>query len=52
MPSIPRDVLTCSGGLSELRGESLDPSVDAHVVDLDPPFGEKLLDVPVGKAEP
>src|SRR6266511_4905106 len=38
--------------LGELRGEPLDPPVDAHVIDLHPALGEKLLDVSVGKAEP
>jgi hypothetical protein len=52
VPSIPHEVLTGSGGLGELRGEPLDPPVDADVVDLDAAFGEKLFDVPVGKTEP
>ena len=49
---IPDHVPACLGGLDELRGEVLDPSVDAHVVDLDAAFSEELLDVPVGQAEP
>jgi hypothetical protein len=45
-------VLTGPSRLRELRREPLDPRVDAHVVDLDASFGEMLLDVPVGQAEP
>jgi hypothetical protein len=52
VPSIPQDVLSSPGSLGELGREPLDPPVNAHVVDLDPAFGEKLLDVPVGEAEP
>ena len=52
MPAIPHDVLPGSGGLDELRCEPLDPPVDTHVIDLDAAFGEKLLEVSVGKAEP
>ena len=52
MPPIPQDVLSSPGSLGELGREPLDPPVNAHVVDLDPAFGEKLLDVPVGEAEP
>ena len=52
MPAIPDHVLSGPGGLGELRGEAVDPPVDADVVDLDPVLGEKLLDVSVGQAEP
>jgi hypothetical protein len=52
VPVITHHVLTGSGCLGELRREPLDPPVDAHVVDLDPSFGEEFLDVPVGQAEP
>src|SRR6266542_5575183 len=38
--------------LGELRGEPLNPSVHGKVVDLDAPFGEELLDIAVGQAEP
>src|SRR6266498_5761856 len=52
VPAITHHVPTCPSRLGELGGEPLDPPVDAHVVDLDPPLGEELLDVPVGQAEP
>jgi hypothetical protein len=52
VPAIPHDVLTGSGSLGELRGEPLDPPVDADVVDLDAAFGQEFLDVPVGKTKP
>src|SRR6266540_1881062 len=52
VPPIPHDVATGSGGLGELRGEPLDPPVHRDVVDLDAAFGQELLDVPVGEAEP
>jgi len=51
VPAIPHHVLTGSGSPGELRGEPLNPQLDADVVDLDPALGEKLLDVPVGKIE-
>jgi hypothetical protein len=47
--------MTCcraSSGLGELRREALDPPVHGDVVDLDAPFGQKLLHVPVGQTEP
>jgi hypothetical protein len=34
------------GGVGEQQGEPLHPAVDRHVVDLDPAFGEQLLDEP------
>jgi hypothetical protein len=52
VPAIPDNVLSSPRGLDELRREPLDPPVDAHMVDLDASFGEELLDVPVGEAEP
>ncbi len=45
-------VPTCPSRLGELRGEPLDPPVDAHVVDLDASFCQELLHVPVGQTEP
>ena len=41
-----------AGGVDQLRGESLDPPVESHVVDLDAPLGQQLLQVPVGQPEP
>jgi hypothetical protein len=52
MPAIPDTVLSSPSHLGELRGEPLDPPVDAHVVDLDASLGQELFDVPVGQAEP
>ena len=52
MPAISDDVLSSPSGLRELRCEPLDPPVDAHVIDLDAPFRQELLDVSVGKPEP
>lgn len=52
MPAISDDLLPSPGGLRELRREPLDPSVDAHVIDLDPALRQELLDVSVGKSEP
>jgi hypothetical protein len=48
---IAHHMLTGPGGLRELRGEPLDPPVHRDVVDLDPAFGQELLDVTVGEAE-
>jgi hypothetical protein len=39
-----------SSGVGQQRGEPLDPPVDRDVIDLDPAFGEQLLDVSVGQA--
>ncbi len=52
VPAVLDDLLSSPSRLRELRGEPLDPPVDAHVVDLDPAFGQQLLDVLVGEAEP
>ena len=52
MPAIPDDVPSGGSGLGELRREPMDPPVHRHVVDLDASFGEELLHVPVGQAEP
>jgi hypothetical protein len=45
-------VLAGPGRLRELWCEPLDPPVHRDVVDLDTPFCQELLDVPVGQAEP
>jgi hypothetical protein len=52
MPAISDDVRSSPSGLRELRGEPMDPPVDAHVIDLDAAFRQQLLDVSVGKTEP
>jgi hypothetical protein len=40
-----------SGGLGQQRREPQHPSVDDYVVDLDPAFGEQLLDVAIRQRE-
>jgi hypothetical protein len=37
--------------LDEQRSESLHPAKDRHVVDVDGPFGQQLLDIAVRQAE-
>jgi hypothetical protein len=45
-------VLAGPGGFHELRGEPLNPSVDADVIDLDAALRQELLDVSVRQSEP
>jgi hypothetical protein len=52
VPTVPDEVPAAVGGIEELRGEPLDPSVDRDVIDLDAALSEELLDVAVGQAEP
>jgi hypothetical protein len=47
VPVTPDDVPAGPSGLGELRGESLDPPVDAHVVDIDSALCQELLHVPI-----
>jgi len=39
-----------AGGLNELRGEALYPSVDADVIDGDAALGQEYLDIAVGQS--
>ncbi len=39
------------GGLDEKRREALHPAKDGDMVDVDAPFGQQLLHVPVGQPE-
>jgi hypothetical protein len=50
-PAIPDQVAAGPGGVGQQRREPLHPAVDGGVVDVDPAFGEQLLDVAVGEAE-
>jgi hypothetical protein len=52
VPAITHHVPTCPSRFDELRGESLDPPVDAHVVDLDAALSQKLFHIPVRQTEP
>ncbi len=47
---VPDTVPAGSGRVDEERRESLDPSVDGEVVDVDAAFCQKLLHVAVGQA--
>ena len=41
-----------SGRVNEQRRETLHPPVHGDMVDLDPAFGEQLLDIAIREAEP
>ncbi len=50
-PAISYSVPAGAGGLGQQRREPLDPSVDGHVVDLNPSFNQQLLNVAVRQPE-
>ena len=50
-PTVPDRVAAGPGGLGQQRREPQHPSVDGDVVDLDPAFGEQLLDVAIRQRE-
>jgi hypothetical protein len=50
-PAISYSVPAGAGGLGQQRREPLDPSVDGHVVDLNPSFSQQLLNVAVRQPE-
>src|SRR6266496_2368732 len=50
-PAISYRVPAGAGGLGQQRREPLDPSVDGHVVDLNPSFNQQLLNVAVRQPE-
>jgi hypothetical protein len=49
--TVPDRVAAGPGGLGQQRREPQHPSVDGYVVDLDPTFGEQLLDVAIRQRE-
>jgi hypothetical protein len=52
VPPVPDPVPTEPGRVGEHRCEPLHPSVHGDVIHLDATFGEQLLDIAVGQAEP
>jgi hypothetical protein len=51
-PPVPDGAPARTGRVDQLRGESLDPPVQGHMVHLDAALGEQLLQIPVGQAAP
>jgi hypothetical protein len=50
-PTVADRVTARPGRLGQQGREPLHPAIDRDMVDLDPAFGEQLLDVPVGQAK-
>jgi hypothetical protein len=49
-PVTTHAMAACPSRVDEQRGKPLDPSEQGHVVDLNPTFGEQLLQIPIGQS--
>ena len=51
-PAISRNVPAGACRIDQQRSEPLHPAIDGHVIDLDPAFGQQLLNITVGEPIP
>jgi len=51
-PAIARCMPAGSGRVDQQRGESLHPTIDGHVINVDTAFGQQLLDISVRQPVP